>query len=352
MANCCLFFNNIDQSIDLFLKASHSLSNDSILKKLMKLTSIENPANYDQKPSSSNKRKSINILRGSSQMDSSAIFNNTSIIEIFDKLKSNQNGDEADDETTENCDKNLLSYYLKIIHYYDLNGDIEAAIELVQNALLMFQFDLKSKSTLHCILFKSYMSLEYYEKAHASIISNLDSEWKLTCLKHFISDLCNQNKVSELVGFDYGDLHQDVLRILYERANRADLRTHDYYNIIYSLHLKHKDYLKAAYCMLESATRLKKELNGIQSLKRQEKCYLTCLNLLKLVDKKYAWIARPVNDSKAAYQNPMSVSTGDVKDLNSDVQIIGVEEINRNYKAVYYMIKLSSIIQNQNMIGN
>lgn len=196
------------------------------------------------------------------------------------------------------------------------------------------------------------MSLEYYEKAHASIISNLDSEWKLTCLKHFISDLCNQNKVSELVEFDYGDLHQDVLKILYERANRADLRTHDYYNIIYSLHLKHKDYLKAAYCMLESATRLKKELNGIQSLKRQEKCYLTCLNLLKLVDKKYAWIAKPVNDSKAAYQNPITTSSNDIRDLNSDVQIIGIDEINKNYKAVYYMIKLSSIIQNQNMIGN
>lgn len=111
----------------------------------MKLTSSGNASNYGQRLSGSNKRKSINILRGSNQMDSSAIFNNTSIIEIFDKLKTSQTDEEADDDTIENCDKDLLSYYLKIIHYYDLNGDIEAAIELVQNALLMFQFDLKSK---------------------------------------------------------------------------------------------------------------------------------------------------------------------------------------------------------------
>lgn len=76
--------------------------------------------------------------------DSSLIFNNTSNIEIFDKLVANQSvtNDEA---FMDSSDKLLLDYYIKIIHYYDLNGDIEAAIELVQNALLKFQFDAKSK---------------------------------------------------------------------------------------------------------------------------------------------------------------------------------------------------------------
>lgn len=235
-----------------------------------------------------------------------------------------------------------------------MNGDIEAAIELVQNALLMFQFDTKSKSTLYCILFKSYMSLEYYEKAHASIISNMDLEWRLICLKHFISDLCNQNKTSQLVSFDYGDLHQDVLKILYERANRADLRTHDYYNIIYSLHLKHKDYLKAAYCMFESASRLKKEVQGLQSLKRQEKCYLACLNVLKLVDKKYAWIARPTLESTdSSEKSPLTIQPQENgANQNLNMQIINVEEINKNYMATNYMIKLASINQNQSNTAN
>ena len=85
-------------------------------------------------------------------MDSS-IFNNTSNIEIFDKLLDNQNMSQAD-TSAENEDKILLSYYIKIIHYYDLNGNIEAAIELVQNALLMFRFDLKSRVNIFHDLIK------------------------------------------------------------------------------------------------------------------------------------------------------------------------------------------------------
>lgn len=71
-------------------------------------------------------------------MDSS-IFGNTSNVEMFDRLL------EGGEESMENTEKILLDYYIKVIHYYDLNGNIEAAIELVQDALLIFQFDLKSK---------------------------------------------------------------------------------------------------------------------------------------------------------------------------------------------------------------
>jgi len=82
-------------------------------------------------------------------MDSS-IFNNTANIEIFDKLMMSSGGDL--DESVENNDKILLDYYIKVIHYYDLNGNIEAVIELVQNALIMFQFDIKSKVNLQIVL--------------------------------------------------------------------------------------------------------------------------------------------------------------------------------------------------------
>ena len=156
LGNCCLFFNNIDQSIDLFLKASHFINNDQLLKKLMKLTGLDTDSdsmNMSDKSSINvnNRRKSINITKAStshfqSQMDSS-IFNNTSNIEIFDKLLGGQNpagNNRNDEDMTGVTEKMLLTYYIKIIHYYDLNGDIEAAIELVQNALLMFQFDTKT----------------------------------------------------------------------------------------------------------------------------------------------------------------------------------------------------------------
>ena len=90
-------------------------------------------------------------------------------------------------------------------------------------------------------------------------------------MKTFIGELCNQNKTSKLVSFDYGDMLQDVLNILYERTNLTVLRTYDYYHIIYALHIKQIDYIKAAFSMFECASRLKRELNGINSLIRQEK---------------------------------------------------------------------------------
>ena len=204
------------------------------------------------------------------------------------------------------------------------------------------------------------MSMEYYEKAHASIISNMDLEWKLTCLKHFISELCNQNKTSKLVSFDYGDLHQDVLKILYERANRSDLRTHDYYNIIYALHMKQKDYVKAAFGMYECAARLRKELSGINSLKRQERCYLACLNALKLIDRKFAWIPKPnmtenpdkYFDTLKSTDKASSSESNELKDENLNIEIVDLAEINKNYLTCYYMIKLSSLSQNQSTLGN
>ena len=93
-AHCCLFFDNINQSINLFLKASYNLEKDQNLKRLMKLNS--------------------NLVVGTPS-------------------KMNE----------ENM--TLMSYYTKVIHYFDLNGNLEAAIELIQNALLKCHFNLASK---------------------------------------------------------------------------------------------------------------------------------------------------------------------------------------------------------------
>lgn len=358
LANCALYFNNIDQSIDLFLKASHYINNDHVLKTFMKLIRLnENPVMINQqdhasdlakrlKTNTNNNRKSINIIR-SNQMNNSMF--DTSI-EIFDKLLANNNNKQINRLQFENEDEILLKFYIKVIHYYDLNGNIEAAIELVQNALLMFQFDSQSRSTLYVILFRSYMSLEYYDKAHQAIVSNTDLEWKQNCLKTFIGELCNQNKTAKLISFDYGDMLQDVLSILYERANLTELRTHDYYHIIYALHIKQKDYIKAAFCMYESATRLKRELNGINSLKRQEKCYLACLNALKLVDKKYAWIFNKSNDSNKSVENE-SINY-ELSNMNIDFKIVDLNEIKRNYTLCHYAVRLTSIAQNQMSIAS
>ena len=120
------------------------------------------------------------------------------------------------------------------------------------------------QSTLHCVLFKSYMSLEYYEKAHASLAANLDAEWQLLCLRHFVSELCAQGQTRHLLACDHGPLHQHVLGLVHARARLADLRTHDFYGLLYALRLKRGDCLEAAACMFECAARLQKEVGAIR----------------------------------------------------------------------------------------
>jgi len=169
LANCCLFFNNIDQSIDLFIKASHFLNNDSMLKKLMKLNAdFNNELGHKASVDIQNRRRTINITKSShyqAQMNNS-IFNNTANIEIFDRLM--MNASYEGEENTDNNDKNLLDYYIKIIHYYDLNGNIEAVIELVQNALIMFEFDIKSKVNYKLIV-KTFFTILFSILVHREL---------------------------------------------------------------------------------------------------------------------------------------------------------------------------------------
>lgn len=309
MAHCCLFSDEIDKSVDLFLKASINLENDSILKEFLNIKPIAN----------ANESSNISI-----------------------------------------------NYYTRIIRYYEFNGNTDAIIDLVHKAIPACKLEI-NRSKLYCILFKSYMDLEYYEHAFEALMTNSDMEWKRECLKQFIIELCNQNKASILIKFDYSYMQQYVKDILYKRAKSSDLRTHDYYGLLYSFYIKNSDYRKAASCIYEYALRLRFELTGIQSLKKQEKCFLICLNTLKLVSKEYAYICVPAdimkNSNTRNTQNTATIALqfNDFNDYNLNEKqqnndqngefIVEYDEINRNYLIVHYLIKLSSFTSNQNSIA-
>jgi tetratricopeptide (TPR) repeat protein len=277
LAHCCLYSEDIDKSVNFFLKASLNLEHNLVLRRFLN----------------------------------------------FNDLK--------DDQVS-------IGYFLKIIHCYDINGNIDAIIDLIDKAILCCKSE-ANRSRLYCILFKSYMDLEYYENAFETLMINSDIEWKRNCLKQFIIELCNQNKAIELIKFDYSHMQEFVKEILYQRAKSADLRTHDYYGLLYSFYLKNEDYRKAASFMYEYAIRLKNEMNGMQSLKKQEICYLTCLNTLKLVNKEFSFISIP---SKL-----MLATKGQV---NGEV-LVEFDEINRNYLIVHYILKISSLSSGQSSIG-
>lgn len=126
--------------------------------------------------------------------------------------------------------------------------------------------------------------------------------------------------------------------------------------------------------MYECAQRLKRDINGIESLQRQEKCLLACLNLLRLVDKKFRWLAvinssnrlgtlldesvvdarfNFLNNQMSSNENSISSHIGEIKHINANINIdiADYDEINRNYIIVNYMIRLSKIMSNQSTIG-
>ena len=90
-------------------------------------------------------------------------------------------------------------------------------------------------------------------------------------------------------------MYEDLERIVESRARSLDLLSSNYYNFLYSFHVKKGNLRKAASVMYEQGMRLGQETtSGPESLHRQAKCYLACLNALRLVDPKYAWIVKPV----------------------------------------------------------
>lgn len=112
LGNCCLFFNNIDQSITFFIRASFCL--DRLLTKFMGLEQQQQQQQMRRETMSN--RRSIIINKRATN------------------IRESLGGDIIFSIDSEN--QLLLDYYTRCIHYYDLNGNVEAAIELIQTGTL------------------------------------------------------------------------------------------------------------------------------------------------------------------------------------------------------------------------
>jgi len=345
-----LFFEEIDESIACFMEASVNFDKDRYLKRFLNinLKSVHFLAEFE-----STNAKRVNNRRSIILTNETAT--NSLKDDFFNQSSVDQHGDELNFEDENRL---LILYFTKCIHFFDLNGNTHAVVELIKNILSKFQTDLLNKSELSQILFKSYMNLDMYADAYQTLMNNFDSKWKRANLRSFVNDLCNRNKVDTLVKFDYADFLQDVLQILAHRAQQSDLHSNDFYSVLYFMHMKQKDYRKAALAMYECAVRLKSEISGINSLKRQEKCYLVCLNMLKLVDKKIQWLtvankfSYQTDDSSVIQSSKNKTINFDFADLNENCNIVTIDEINRYYVLISKMIKLSTVTSNQNTLSN
>lgn len=84
--------------------------------------------------------------------------------------------------------------------------------------------------------------------------------------------------------------------ILLSRARANDSVDNVFYDFLYTYHMKRGPlcYRMAASVMYEQAYRLSALIpQSEEALEKQLKCYLASENVLRLCDKKYAWVVRP-----------------------------------------------------------
>lgn len=208
---------------------------------------------------------------------------------------------ELDEEPIELPASLIFNYYTKVIKLFKNQGEIECVVILAQeasqriNSLNDTLYD-EHISSLNANLFLNFLSLKKYDDAYSVMARNPDIERRRSCLRQFIVKLFDEKRTKELISFNYTDFQDDFISIIESKARSFDLTCIigcGYYELLYSFFIKNCNYRRAASIMYEYGRRLSQEVPGLSSLGKQISCYLTCLNCLKMVNSKYAWIVKP-----------------------------------------------------------
>jgi nuclear pore complex protein Nup160 len=196
----------------------------------------------------------------------------------------------ASDDDTE---MTVIKYYAKLMQIYEQVSASGLIVQVTSAALLIASREDENTPIFWSGKFKHLLELNNIEGAYTAMISNPDPVRRKDCLRRFIVVLCECGRVKELCSFPYVGLQDEVVSLIELRARSSDLSNGVFYDLLYSFHITRRSFRRAAFAMYEYATRLAHELNDLQSLQKQGKCYLAAMNALRVVEKKSAWIVRP-----------------------------------------------------------
>jgi len=159
------------------------------------------------------------------------------------------------------------------------------------------------------ILIEQPYVIGHNDEAYDAMVANPDQSRRKDSLRQFIVTLFERKELKKLANYPYIDMFEDLEMIIESRARSVDLTVNNYYDFLYSFHVMKENYRKAAHVMYECGMRLGTELFTLEGLKRQAKCYLACLNCLKLVKPQNAWIVRPIIDNSESNKSLFNNST-------------------------------------------
>ncbi|XP_076265249.1 nuclear pore complex protein Nup160 [Rhynchophorus ferrugineus] len=228
-----------------------------------------------------------------------------------------------------------INYYLKVIQLFELHKARDCAIQMANTALSIVDSDNPLLATLYSIKFKHHLALKHYQEAFYALKSNPDHERKKDNLRDLVKTLLDEKKFDVLLGFTYGDMDELFTSILLTRARATDAANNIFYDFLYSYQIKRGPlcHRLAASVMYEQAFRLS-NVNTVDALEKQVKCYLGAKNVLQLVDPQYAWVIRPSDPDEEEEEVVLESLAGSQKDnevfrIKKQVEVVDIEIIKK-----------------------
>lgn len=246
----------------------------------------------------------------------------------------------------------FVLYYLKVIKMFEQQRCSDCVISMANTAISVSSPYDPDLPTLHSLVFCHHLKLGHHQEAYHSLIANPDAARRKDCLRQLVVTLFERKRLDILADFPYQGMYEDLERIVESRARSLDLLSSNFYNFLYSFHVKKGNLRKAASVMYEQGMRLSQETtSGPDSLQKQAKCYLACLNTMRLVDPNYAWIVKPVPhvevdkeaDDLLPGMSPKRHSDGEQvfqRKLKRQVQVLDLSDIRKEYELVNARLRL------------
>lgn len=247
-----------------------------------------------------------------------------------------------------------VHYTLRLVRLFEVFGQPALALRLAAGSLCLAQHSPHHLAQLYAVLFKHHLALGHHDEAFTALLANPDSGPQRACLRQLLVALYQRGCLSTLVNYQYGNLTGEVVTILENRARSADILVNNYYHLLYAFHVHKQNYKKAASVMYECAWRLSAEGVGEEGLKQQLKCYLACINCLKLLPKDAAWILKPnpvLPSGETENRGGKRCSAGERVSRSSSkcrrrggavVQVLELQHINKEYQLVHALLTLAA----------
>ena len=266
----------------------------------------------------------------------------------------------------------ITTYFNKLFRLCRLHSQNEIILDLALGAIDLLDESGPSYdqhfSSFMTTIFMCHLEFGNIVDAFCSMLLNPSAIQRKDCLRQFTVKLYEKQAISEMINFDYGKMEDDFINILEFRARSTDLlqteKKVDFYEILYSYFVKRNNYRKSASIIYEYAKRLCQEVNGVESLKKQARCFLLAINSLRLIDPKYAWIIQPTikaSSSSLHFGRSSSSVTSSIKRKHGlddaqesppsdtitrkEIQVLNINDIVKEYEltnARYKLLEKSS----------